>query len=359
MHMPTLDEIRARPKSLLHDHLDGGLRPVTILDIADEIGHELPSTDEAELSDWFVRGANTLDILQYLATFEHTIAVMQSAEHCHRIAREAALDLAADGVVYAEVRFAPENHVFGGLDLDSVMEAVQDGFRSGMSEASASGSPIVVNSIVCAMRQTDRSYEIAEVALRWRDRDARVVAFDLAGPETGFPPTDHMPAIEAIRHGHMHLTLHASEPPGLELISQSLTCGADRIGHGVRLYDDIDLVDGELQLGTLAKYVLDSQVHLEMAPSCHVHVGAVPDFESHPLVAWHRHGFNVGVNTDNRLMSGVSVSSEMAKLADVFDLTWAEIEALSIAGLEAAFGDLHERRAIADEVIRPGYADVR
>ena len=170
---PTLDEIRARPKSLLHDHLDGGLRPSTILEIADEIGHTLPSTDEAELSQWFVRGAMTLDLLQYLATFEHTMAVMQAPAHCHRIAREAAVDLAADGVVYAEVRFAPENHVFGGMDLDAVMESVQDGFRAGMLEAAETGRSIVVNTIVCAMRQADRSPEIADLALRWRDRDHR------------------------------------------------------------------------------------------------------------------------------------------------------------------------------------------
>jgi len=354
----SLDEIRARPKSLLHDHLDGGLRPATILDLADEIGHVLPAVDEEELSEWFVRGAHTLDILQYLATFEHTIAVMQTADHCHRIAREAVVDLAADGVVYAEVRFAPENHLLAGLDLDAVMEAVQDGFRVGMADAAHAGQSIVVNTIVCAMRQADRSAEIADVALRWRDRDSRVVAFDLAGPETGFPPTDHMPALEAVRDGHLHVTLHASEPPSLELISQSLGCGAHRIGHGVRLYDDITTIDGELQLGPLAKFILDGQVHLEMAPSCHVHVGAVPNFESHPLVAWHRHGFNVSVNTDNRLMSGVSVSSEMHKLAEVFGLTWTEVEALSVAGVEAGFGDLHERRRVADQ-IRAGYADVR
>jgi adenosine deaminase len=355
----TFEEIVARPKSLLHDHLDGGLRPQTILEIADEIGHDLPSNDIDELSEWFVRGANTLDIMQYLATFEHTIGVMQTADHCHRIAREAAVDLAADGVVYAEVRFAPENHVLTGMALDAVMESVQDGFRAGTADAEHAGNSIVVNTIVCAMRQADRSAEIAETALRWRDRDSRVVGFDLAGPETGFPPTDHPEALAAVRQGHLHLTLHASESPGLELIGQSLACGANRIGHGVRLYDDIEIVDGELRLGTLAKYILDGQVHLEMAPSCHVHVGAVPNFESHPLVAWHRHGFSVSVNTDNRLMSGVSASSEMHKLAETFGLTWTEIEQLAIAGVEAGFGDLHERQNIVNNIIRPAYDDVR
>lgn len=355
---PTFEQVLARPKALLHDHLDGGLRPATIIELADAGGHELPSTDEAELSEWFVRGANTLDIIQYLATFEHTVAVMQTAENLRRVAREAVLDLADDGVVYAELRYAPENHTDGGLGLDEIIEAVQDGFRSGMADASSLGAPIVINTIVCAMRQADRSTEVAEAALRWRDRDDRVVAFDLAGPETGFPPTGHVEALDVVRRGHLHLTLHASEPPGLELISQALECGAERIGHGVRLYGDITHVDGELELGVLAQYVLDRQIHLEMAPSCHVHVGAVPDFGSHPLVEWHRYGFNVGVNTDNRLMSGVSVTSEMYDLAQTFELTWAEIADLTVAAVSAGFGDLHERRRIIEEIIGPGYEDV-
>ncbi len=355
---PTLEQIRSLPKSLLHDHLDGGLRPSTILESADEIGHQLPADDESGLQEWFTRGANTLDLNQYLATFEHTIAVMQTAEHCHRVAREAAVDLAEDGVVYAEIRFAPENHTLGGLHLDAVMEAVQDGLRDGSRAAEMAGTPIVINTIVCAMRQADRSPEIAELALRWRDRDPSVVAFDLAGPETGFPPTDHPSALDSIRRGHMHLTLHASEPPGLELIGQALSCGAERVGHGVRLYDDIALVDGELVLGTLAKYVLDRQVHLEMAPSCHVHVGAVDRFEHHPLVTWHRHGFNVSVNTDNRLMSNVSVSSEMHRLAEAFGLTWVEIEALTVASIEAGFGDFHQRKHLIDQVVVPAYGAI-
>jgi len=219
------------------------------------------------------------------------------------------------------------------------------------------GSSIVVNTIVCAMRQARRSSEIAQLALRWRDRDVRVVGFDLAGPETGFPPTDHDEALGLVRRGHLHLTLHASEPPGLKLIGQSLACGAERIGHGIRLYDDISAVDGELQLGTLAKYVLDRQVPLEMAPSCHVHVGAVDRFEDHPLVAWHRYGFNVSVNTDNRLMSDVTVSSELHELTRAFDLSWSELGELTVAGIEAGFGDIAERWRLVDEVVRPAYED--
>jgi len=203
----SLAEIVALPKSLLHDHLDGGLRPATILELADDIGHQLPSTHLDELAAWFVAGANTKDIMQYLATFEHTVAVMQTQENLHRVAREAAVDLAADGVVYAEVRFAPENHQLGGLDLDDVMEAVQDGFRAGMVDMAVAGSPIIVNTIVCAMRQADRSFDMAKLTVDWSLRDDRVVAFDLAGPETGFPPTDHPEALDLVRRSQLHLTL--------------------------------------------------------------------------------------------------------------------------------------------------------
>ncbi len=352
----SLADVAALPKSLLHDHLDGGLRPATILELANEIGHELPSTDIDELAAWFVRGADTKDLVKYLATFEHTVAVMQTPDNLHRVAREAAVDLAADGVVYAEVRFAPENHQLNGLTLDEIMEAVQDGFRAGMVDAAAAGSPIVVNTIVCAMRQADRSVEMARLAVDWSERDGRVVAFDLAGPETGFPPTDHLEALDLVRRSQLHLTLHASEPPGLELISQALSCGAERVGHGVRLREDIETIDGEMKLGRLARYVLERQIPLEMAPSCHVHVGAVPSFEEHPLVPFHRHGFVVTVNTDNRLMSGVSVSSETHKLATTFDLTRQEICDLAVAGVESSFGEWSERRRLVDEVIKPAYA---
>ena len=352
------DTMRTLPKALLHDHLDGGLRPKTILELADEIGHSLPSTNEAELSAWFVRGADTRDLNQYLATFEHTIAVMQQPDHCHRVAREAALDLAADGVVYAEVRFAPENHVGTGMSMDDTMEAVQDGFRAGMAEATEAGTPIIVNTIVSAMRQADRSSQVAELALRWRQLDTRVVGFDLAGPETGFPPTDHPEALELVRQGHLPLTLHASEPPGLELISQSLACGAIRIGHGIRLYEDIEVSDEGMDLGHVARYIRDQQIHLEMAPSCHVHVGAVESFEQHPLVTWHRAGFNVGVNTDNRLMSGVSVSSEFRRLVETFELTTQEMCELTKAALQSGFGPLDERQRLISDVVEPAYGAV-
>ncbi len=349
--------IRRAPKSLLHDHLDGGLRPDTILEIADEIGHQLPAADGRGLSEWFVAGARARDINRYLATFEHTVAVMQRPGDLHRVAREAVLDLADDGVVYAETRFAPENHQQGGMSLDEVMESVLAGLDRGISDVESSGRAIDVNLIVCAMRQTDRSTEIAELVTRWRDLDPRVVGFDLAGPETGFPPTDHLAATDLVRRNLVHLTIHASEPPGTELISQALFCGAERIGHGIRLLDDIGTgPEGEPRLGPLARYVLDRQIPLEMAPSCHVQIGAVDSLEDHPLVQWHRMGFVVTVNTDNRLMSEVTVSSETAALARIHGLGWRELGELAVAGVRASFAPLERRREIVDDLMVPAYS---
>jgi adenosine deaminase len=351
----TLAEISALPKVLLHDHLDGGLRTQTIIELADAIGwtDRLPSTDLAELQAWFTRGAAARDLLQYLATFEHTLAVMQRAEHLERVAAEAAADLAADGVRYAEVRFAPELHQQQGLHLDAVMEAVQSGFRRGEADALRAGRTITVNTIVCAMRTERRSLEIAELAVRWRDRDERVVAFDLAGAETGWPPSLHQPALEHVRRNQMHLTIHASEPPDLELITDALALGAERIGHGVRLIADTSNVDpktGTMTMGPVARYVLERQVPLELAPTCNVQIGAVPTIADHPIGPFLRAGFRVNVNTDNRLMSDVSVSSEVFAVAEAFDLTRAEVARIALNGIDASFTSWGERAMIRREL---------
>ncbi|MGB3737236.1 MAG: adenosine deaminase [Ilumatobacter sp.] len=342
-------EAVALPKVLLHDHLDGGLRPSTVIELADEIGWTLPSTDVDELQAWFTSGADTDDLMQYLATFEHTCAVMQRADHLERVAAEAVADLAADGCVYAEIRFAPEQHQAQGLALDEVVEAVTAGLRRGESE---SGSSIVVNTILCAMRTDVRSLEIAQLVDRMRAWDDKVVAFDLAGAETGFPPSLHAEALAFARRTQQNITIHASEPPDLELISEALEYGAHRIGHGVRLQADIEFspdgsIDTATGLGPLARYVLDHQVHLEMAPTCHVHVGAVESIAAHPLVAMLRAGFSVGINTDNRLMSGVMPSSEFAVVAAEHDLTAAEARQLNINAIDAAFCPIEQRRTIA------------
>ena len=347
---------RGVPKVLLHDHLDGGLRPSTILDIADQIGWtpRLPSTDPVALHRWFVRGAETKDLLQYLATFEHTLAVMQRADDLARVAREAAIDLAADGVVYAEVRFAPEQHQDAGLTLEAVVEAVQDGFRSGMAAAQSTGQPIIVNTILCAMRTGLRSVEIAELAVRMREHDDRTVAFDIAGAETGWPPSLHAEAFAVARANHLHITVHASEPPDLELIADGLVQGAERIGHGVRLQTDVDVTTG--QMGRLAQSVLERQVMLEMAPTCNTQIGAVASVAGHPIGPFLRMGFRVGINTDNRLMSDVSMSSELAAVAVAHSLTNAEAGRLTVNAMESSFSSWAERRRLVDHVITPAYA---
>ncbi len=336
----TEDAARALPKVLLHDHLDGGLRPSTILALAADVGHRLPSTDTEELVSYFRRGADARDIIQYLATFAHTVPLLQTASSLDRVAHEAAIDLAADGVIYAEVRFAPELHTDDGLDLDGAIEAVTGGF----ARARDDGADITVNTIVCAMRTGNRSVEVAEACVRHLagNGDPGVVGFDLAGAETGFPPSDHRDALTTARTGLARLTIHASEPPGLELIADALACGAERVGHGVRLIEDCQIDDsGELVLGPLASHVRDRHIPLELCPSCNVQIGAVPTLADHPIGPFLRAGLAATLNTDNRLMSGVSVSSELAAVATTFDLTPTEIRQLQLNAIDASFAS-HE-----------------
>ena len=355
--MPAdLDAARAHPKSLLHDHLDGGVRVATVLDLADQIGWSLPHTDPTALQAWFTAGAAANDLMRYLATFEHTLAVMQTEDNLERIAYEAIVDLAADGVVYAEVRFAPELHQEDGLPLAAVVGAVTAGFRRGEHEAAGRGHAIWAGAILCAMRTDQRSLEIAQLVDRLRVDDDKVVGFDLAGAETGFPPSRHAEALAFARARHLNVTLHASEPPDLELIDDALAHGAHRIGHGVRLQADIGFTgrgaDRSVDsLGPLARYVLDHQVHLEMAPTCHVQIGAVPSFEEHPIAALLRAGFNVGINTDNRLMSHVTPSSELLRVATTFHLTADETRRLVVNAIDSSFAPYEVRRRIIEQQV--------
>ncbi len=356
---PTLESVRRAPKVLLHDHLDGGLRPATVLDLADEIGYtaSLPAVEPDELAAWFRRGAETGDILQYLATFDHTLAVLQTPEALERVAAEAVADLAGDGVVYAEVRFAPELHQSGGLPLDEVVAAVTAGLRRGEREAAEAGSAVVVNSILCAMRTADRSDEIAALAVARRERDDKVVGFDLAGAETGYPPSLHASALARAREAHLRITVHASERPDLELIADALAHGAERIGHGVRLARDLSHdPDGQAVLGPLAQYVLDRQIPLELAPTCNVQIGAVPSIRDHPVGEFLRLGFRATVNTDNRLMSDVSVSSELLAVAEAFGFGWSELGRLATNAMSASFAPHLLKGHLIDDVIAPAYA---
>lgn len=352
----STEDFRRAPKSLLHDHLDGGLRVATILEISDEIGHtpRLPTTDHAGLQAWFTAGAESRDLLAYLATFEHTLACLQTATHLERVAYEAVTDLADDGVVYAEIRYAPELH---DMPFEESAAAVVAGFRRAERDATARGLPISAHLIVCAMRTEKRSVDVAEFVARFRRVEPKVVAFDIAGAETGWPPRLHAEAFAIARREHLNITVHASEPPDLELISDALAQGAQRIGHGVRLQSDTrKSPDGSLHLGVLAQHVLDRQIHLEMAPTCNTQIGAVAAVGQHPIGAFLRHGFNVSVNTDNRLMSKVSPTSEMQAVATAFDLSWQEVGRLVENGVSSGFAAFDERRRILRDVVRPAYA---
>ncbi|MEZ5232229.1 MAG: adenosine deaminase [Acidimicrobiales bacterium] len=352
----TPHQLRRAPKVVLHDHLDGGLRPATIIELAAEIGHDLPSIDEAELANWFHTGATRRYLPLYLETFEHTVAVMQQRDSLIRVARECAEDLAADGVVYAEVRFAPELHLTGGLSLDEVVEAVQEGFRQGRA---ATGGAITIGTLITAMRHMARSSEIAELALRHRDDG--VVGFDIAGAEAGYPPSRHLDAFEAIRRGNGHITIHAGEAFGLPSIWEAIQfCGAERLGHGVRIVDDITTdPDGTHHLGRLASFVRDRRIPLEMCPSSNVHTGAAPSIAEHPIGLLMKLRFRVTVNTDNRLMSDTTMTNELAVLAEAFDLTWDDVEWLTINAMKSSFWPFDERLRIINTQIKPGFARLR
>lgn len=347
----AFEDIVKAPKALLHDHLDGGLRPATIIELAAEVGHPLPATDPAELATWFVSACDSGSLERYIATFEHTVAVMQTEPALRRVAAECALDLAEDGVVYAEVRFAPEQHLARGLTLEQVVEAVLAGFAEGAEQAAAAGRPIRIGTLLTAMRHAARSQEIAELAVRYRDTG--VVGFDIAGAEAGYPPTRHLDAFEYLQRENFHFTIHAGEAFGLPSIWQAIQwCGADRLGHGVRIVDDIR---GGV-LGRLAAYVRDKRIPLELCPSSNVQTGAAPSIAEHPIGLLRDLRFRVTVNTDNRLMSGTSMSREMALLVEAFGYGWAEMQWFTINAMKSAFIPFDERLAIINEVIKPAYA---
>ena len=340
------------PKVLLHDHLDGGLRPSTVIELARENGYDgLPTQDPDALAETFMAGANRKSLVLYLEGFDHTVGVMQTRDAIIRVAEECAEDLAKDGVVYAEVRFAPELSTHGGLSLDEVVEAVLEGFDRGRRNHG-----IHMGFIVTAMRQFARSVEIAELAIRHRDQG--VVGFDVAGPEAGFPPTRYLDAFNLIHQANFHLTIHAGEAFGLPSIWEALQwCGAHRLGHGVRIVDDITVDDnGEVSMGRLASYVRDQRVPLEMCPTSNVHTGAAPSIEEHPIDLLRRLRFRVTVNTDNRLMSGVTMTDEFETLSRVFGFGLDEMQWLTLNAMKSAFAPFDERLRLINGVIKPGYA---
>jgi adenosine deaminase len=353
--MPTLAEIRAVPKVLLHDHLDGGLRPQTVLELARETGYNgLPADNEEELTQRLTEGAHRGHLEIYLDAFRHTVGVMQTPEALRRVAAECAEDLAADGVVYAEVRFAPELHTERGLSLDEVVQAVLDGFRQG-----SEGRGITVYALLTAMRTAARSLEIAELAVRYRDQG--VVGFDIAGAEAGWPPSRHLDAFQYIKRENFHITIHAGEGFGLPSIWEAVQfCGTERLGHGVRIVDDIQISQqGSVRLGRLSAYIRDRRIPLEMCPTSNVQTGAAPSIALHPIRLLRQLSFRVTVNTDNRLMSQVTLSSEFHRLVEEFGYGWTDIEWLTVNAMKSAFAGFDERLRLINTVIKPGFATAR
>lgn len=354
--MTSIDRstIESLPKAVLHEHLDGGLRVDTVLELADEVGYMgLPASEPTELSEWFHQGRSG-SLERYLAAFEHTVAVMQTPEAISRVAYESLEDLASDGVVYAEIRFAPSLNTAGGLHRRDVLDAAWDGMTRAMRDY-----PIRSGILVTAMRQDDDSADVARDAIAMRDHG--VIGFDLAGPEQGFPPDRHLAACEAIRRNGLGLTIHAGEADGPHSMWRALAlCGAQRLGHGIHIADGTDF-DGERmsQLDSFATRVRDHRVPLEVAVSSNLHTGGYPSASEHPFGALYVAGFNVSINTDNRLMSGVSMSDEFATVSAAFDLRIEDLEEITVRTLEAGFGSYTDRSHLIESVVRPRYAEIK
>ncbi len=349
---PDFERIRRAPKVVLHDHLDGGLRASTIIELAEQTGyHDLPSSDPDELTEWMQRGANRKNLALYLETFDHTVGVMQTTEALVRVARECAEDLAADGVVYAEVRFAPELHTTRGLTLDDAIEAVIEGFRLG-----SDGTSLTIRIICSALRHLNQSFDVAMAAVRWRDQG--VVGFDIAGPEDGFPPDDHLLAFQYCQRENFHITIHAGEAYGPKSIWKAIQyCGAERLGHGIRIIEDFhERGEDERTLGRLADFIRDRRVPLEICPTSNINTGVCDEIRDHPIDELIRLRFRVTVNTDNRLMSNVSMTSEMTALAEAFDYGWDTLRWLSVNAMKSSFLPFRERLQIIEHLIKPGYA---
>jgi adenosine deaminase len=349
------EELKNLPKVLLHEHLDGVLRPKTVIELAKTVNYEqLPTQDPDELARCFHQGANQGSLPKYLEGFAHTIAVMQTEEALERVAYEQAQDLSEDGLVYFETRFAPIFHTQKGLTHQQVIAAVLKGLDKGRKDFG-----IQSGLIICAMRNMDVSLEMAQLAIDFRERG--VVGFDLAGEEGGFPAKKHVEAFHYIQRQNFNITIHAGEGFGKESIWQAIQyCGAHRIGHGTRLIDDITVADGRIvKLGDLAQYVLDKRIPLEICLLSNVHTGAARNLEEHPFKTFYQGRFRVTLNTDNRLMSDTSLTKEFEAAADTFGLSLEDFEKLTINAMKSAFLPYDRRCDFIYSVIKPGYAKAR
>lgn len=354
--MKTENVIRLAPKVMLHDHLDGGLRPQTIIELAKEIKYKkLPSSDPGELADWFHQGANKGNLVEYLMGFEHTTAVMQTKEALKRVAYEMMEDMKDDGVCYIETRFAPVFHTSKGLHHDEIVEAVLEGLEKGKRDFN-----VGYGLILCGMRNMENTLEIAELAVNFRKQG--VVGFDLAGEEGGYPPKRHIEAFQFIQRSNFNITVHAGEAFGKESIWQAIQwCGAHRIGHGTRILEDL-VVDKDgniLGLGDLAQYILDKRIPIEVCLLSNVHTGAIDKIENHPFWKLYKNKFRVTINTDDRLMSDTTLTKEFITANEVFGLNLEDVEKITINAMKSAFIPYNERLNYIYSVIKPGYQKIR
>ncbi|WP_028707342.1 adenosine deaminase [Propionicicella superfundia] len=352
-----LETIRQVPKVALHDHLDGGLRPATVLELARDVGHETPAGDAASLADWFRDQSNAGSLAEYLKTFSETVAVMQTPDALRRVAREFVLDQAADGVVYAEARWAPEQHLTRGLTPAQATEAVRDGLAEGMAQATAEGRPIIARQLITSLRHTPPRRDITRLAVDYRDDS--VCGFDLAGPEDGFPAVSHVAEFEYLRRNNVLFTIHAGEAAGPSSVWEAVQlCGARRLGHGVRIVEDVDLTTGRPAPGGIAAYVRDVQIPLEVCPTSNVMTGISDGIDTHPVDVLLDLGFAVTISCDNRLMSDTTLSRELAALSAAFGYDADDLLFLTLNAAQGAFLPLDERVQLIDEVILPGFAAV-
>ena len=351
-------DVRTLPKISLHDHLDGSLRPATIIELAEAEGIELPVLDAEGLGQWFADQSNSGSLVEYLKTFDLTCAVMQTREGLTRVARESVIDLANDGVIYGELRWAPEQHLTKGLTLDQVVEYVQEGIEQGIEDAAAQGQDIRIGQLITAMRHADRSLEIAQLAVRHRNNG--VVGFDIAGAELGFPASKHQAAFDYLASEYFPVTIHAGEADGIASIESAINDGrALRLGHGVRLAEDVS-IDGSdanatfVSLGVLSQWVKDRGITLELSPSSNLQTGAIAawgdDIMDHPFDLLYQLGMTVTVNSDNRLQSGTSLSRELWLVADAFAYGLADLETFQQNAAASAFLPLEDREALADAI---------
>ncbi|MCG6568715.1 adenosine deaminase [Tessaracoccus sp. ZS01] len=356
--MLSLDDLRALPKVALHDHLDGGLRPETVIEHCAANGHELPTTDPEGLRRWFFEAADSGSLVRYLETFAHTVAAMQTAEQLERVAHEFVVDQAEDGVVYAEARWAPAQHLGRGLTLQQSVEAVRDGLASGMRAAAASGHAIVARQILTSLRQDDPTVEIAQLAID--NRDDSVCGFDIAGAEDGFPPSRFEGAFRLLKKHNMFFTIHAGEAFGPPSIWEAVQlCGGNRLGHGVRIVEDLTIEEDRVRFGRLAAYVRDAQIPLEVAPSSNLQTGIAGQMKDHPIDLLKGLQFNVTVNCDNRLMSDTTMSREYLKLVKTFRWDLDDVERTIVGAMRAAFLPHDQRESMIREVILPAFAAAR